>query len=231
MDEYPDDNIPNPVGNEHPLRGFMVGVGLLVGLALAVIGGCISCTAIPRDGEQTRTSITNAIRIVAEVAVQVREARRGREGEPSGVNSVDPGHIAKPSSSGGAPAILWKYGGFDGSHSIEDPNTQIGSVRMTANGMTYKWVKGGCENFGAKSREDADAALACFFYWDEASKSWIGGKADWLSTSRTSRDWENIRCRYNGWDPDKFFAAKRRAFCVVSKDGKKRTNLLETKEP
>ena len=91
--------------------------------------------------------------------------------------------------------------------------------------MSYAWAKGDLGNWGL-ARTDA-GALACAFYWSDEEQAWIGGKFDWISTSRLTRSWENVRERYNGWDPDAFFAAKRHAFCIVSKDGRKRTNLVE----
>lgn len=126
-----------------------------------------------------------------------------------------------------AGRLAFRYGGFDGSRAAEDPATQIGSLHISRSKLTYKWTQGNLRNWGLG---DADAgALACAFYWD--GSGWIGGKFDWISTSRTSRDWNNLNGRYNGWDPDAFWNAPKRAFCIVSRDGKRRTNLLETTEP
>lgn len=126
-----------------------------------------------------------------------------------------------------AETLDFRWGGFKGGNAVEDPGAQIGSVRMTSKGMSYKWKKGGCETLGATSRTDCDHTLVCAFFWDAKAKKWVGGKFDWISTSRLSRDWKNIRDGYAGWNADKFFAATRHAFCIVSKDGKRRTNLAE----
>ena len=133
-------------------------------------------------------------------------------------------------------AIDWRYGGFNGSGAVECPEAQIADLRIDARGMSYRWVKGGCEVFGATNVHDCDHALACAFWWDEAAQKWVGGKFDWISTSRTTRDWKNIYPgpdgkAYHGWEADKFFAAPKRAFCIVRKDGRLRTNLIETTEP
>ena len=124
-----------------------------------------------------------------------------------------------------APPIAWKYGGFDGSRAVETAAARIGSLRITSDGLSYKWEAGGCEALGATSRTDCDHTLACAFLFD--GSRWVGGKFDWISTSRTTRDFKNIRGRYHGWDPDKFFAAPKVAFCIMSADGKRRTNLIE----
>ena len=221
-----DDEIKSPVGNEHPIAGCVVGCAIIVIAAAAIVAICSSCTAAsPREG--SHTTITNAVRIVAEVAVQVREARRDAEGEPSGVNSADPGQTAKPKATDAAPAILWSYGRVDGSKAVESEEARIGSFRMSKNGMSYRWEKGGCEALGAKDRSDYSRTLACAFYFDETANAWVGGKFDFVSTSRTTRSWNNVNDGYRGWKPEKFWAAKRHAFCILSVDGKKRTNLAE----
>ena len=72
--------------------------------------------------------------------------------------------------------------------------------------------------------EKGPMIVAAIFFWD--GKKWIGGKFDWIDESRTTRDFKNIYGDYNGWSADAFFGAKRHAFCVVSADGKWRSNLI-----
>lgn len=124
-----------------------------------------------------------------------------------------------------APPIRWTCGGFDGSRAKETTDAQVGGVRMDAKGVRYKWTRGGCENLGAVSARDYSHTVACAFYWNGAE--WVGGKFDWISTSRTTRDFVNIKDGYHGWNWRAFVDAERRAFCVVSADGKRRTNLAE----
>lgn len=215
----------------NPIKGLIVGTGAMAAVVSAAwvsVSAC-SCTALPREGSHT-TVITNAVRIVAEVAVQVKEAR------DAAVEDAQPGET--PSAGGptasttAAPAnLVFRFGGVDGSRAVEDPNAQIADLRMTKSGMTYRWAAGGCENLGAKDRGDYSRTLACAFYWSEKEQAWIGGKFDFVSTSRTTRSWNNINDGYRRWDAKAFFAAPKRAFCIVSTDGRKRTNLLETEEP
>lgn len=143
---------------------------------------------------------------------------------------------ATPTATTAAAKLVYRFGGFNGGNAVETPDAQISSLRMSRNGLSYRWAKGGCEALGATSAGDCDHTLACAFYWSDAEGAWIGGKFDWISTSRTTRDFKNIHPgpdgkAYRGWRSDLFFAAPRRAFCIVSKDGKKRTNLLVTEEP
>ena len=153
-----------------------------------------------------------------------------RSSEPS--KPSEPSEPSEPFNSStlqpcNSSSIVWIYGGVDGSRAVEDPETQIRNLRMDANGLRYDWAKGGCENFGAASGTDYGSTLACAFYLDEAGRRWIGGKFDWISTSRTSRSFENVRAGYHGWDPEAFFHAKRHAFCILPANGKRRTNLIE----
>lgn len=141
----------------------------------------------------------------------------------------DPAPAEAPATAAPSGALVYRYGGFDGSRAAEDAATQIAGLHITRSRLSFKWAKGGCENLGATSRTDTDHTFACAFYWD--GSRWVGGKFDWISTSRTTRDFKNIDDHYHGWNPDAFWSAPRRAFCIVSRDGRKRTNLLETTEP
>ncbi len=101
---------------------------------------------------------------------------------------------------------------------------KIRSLSVSGKGMSYRWDSGGCENLGCKDAGDAHA-LACIFYKDSAGK-WKGGKFDWISTSRLTRDFANIEGHYNGWDSKGFASANKYAFVIVSQDGSKRTNVI-----
>ena len=59
--------------------------------------------------------------------------------------------------------------------------------------------------------------------------SWTGGKFDWISTSRLKRGFENVRDRYNGWEPAALDKASEFAFVIVAANGKKRTNVISAK--
>ena len=125
-----------------------------------------------------------------------------------------------------APTLVYRYGGFRGDKAVEDPETQIGGFSINRQKLSYKWTKGDLSKWGVTDPGDAGKALACAFFWSERERAWIGGKYDWISSNRLTRGLENIYSRYNGWDPDEFWAAPRRAFCIVDKAGNRRTNLV-----
>lgn len=199
--------------------------------AIAVAAAC-GCTSGP-DGiyidETVWVYATNRIDRAVERhssapggEVRVGEGRAQEEREGSRMTSSDD-RTEPPGAD--SLALDFRYGGFKGGGAKEDSRCRIGSFRMSLDGMSYKWVSGGCEALGATSREDYDHTVACAFYWD--GNKWVGGKFDWVSTSRTYRDFENIRTGYGGWDAVAFFRATKHAFCIVSADGKKRSNLIE----
>lgn len=115
------------------------------------------------------------------------------------------------------------WGGFKGGGAKLDSKARIYNLSVSSSGMSYKWLSGGCENLGASSSSDA-SCLACLFCLIDGS--WKGGKFDWISTSRTTRDFENVKGAYGGWDKSAISKASKFAFVIISKDGKKRTNVI-----
>lgn len=152
------------------------------------------------------------------------------EGRAQAEDAGDDAHAPQERRDGGAApepleALVWKYGGVDGSRATVDPKVVIGNLSSSRSGMRYVWVEGSLKQWGLA---DGDAeALACAFYRD--GETWVGGKFDWISTSRRARDYKNVEARYHGWEPEKFFAAKEHGFLILSKDGKKSSNFISCK--
>lgn len=121
--------------------------------------------------------------------------------------------------------LQWSYGGFRGQDAIKCEDTIIADLKIKSNGLSYRWVAGGCESLGASDRTDASATLACLFCL--IGGKWQGGKFDWISTSRVTRDFHNIETSYHGWDADAISKASAYRFVIVSKNGKRRTNVIE----
>ena len=119
--------------------------------------------------------------------------------------------------------LEWSYGGFRGGSAKLAARPRISSLSVASSGMSYAWVSGGCENLGASSAGDANCIAALFYLVDG---QWRGGKFDWISTNRLTRDFKNIKDGYHGWPPDAISKGKSFAFVIVSQDGKKRTNVI-----
>ena len=136
--------------------------------------------------------------------------------------------VPPPGASAGddvSPSLLdWCWGGVRGGGARLDDRARIAGLRVSASGLSYRWTAGGCEDLGAASRDDYSRTVACLFC--RVGGRWRGGKFDWVSTSRTSRDLKNVRAGYNGWRPDAIEAADAYALVIVSADGRRRTNII-----
>lgn len=121
--------------------------------------------------------------------------------------------------------LAWDYGGLNASNAELVDGATIGSLNVSSSGMSYQWVSGGCENLDASNSHDNANCVAAFFVKD-SSGSWRGGKIDWISTDRLTRDFKNIKSGYNGWKRDAVETATGYAFVIVTQDGSKRTNVI-----
>ena len=140
---------------------------------------------------------------------------------------------ATPSTSANDDAVdysllQWSYGGFKGGSAKLSNKARIKNLKVSSSGMSYAWASGGCEDLGASSREDYKHTVACLFV--RVGGAWRGGKFDWVSTSRTSRDFKNIAEKgYQGWPKNSIGSADAYAFVIVGGDGKWRTNVITCK--
>ena len=131
---------------------------------------------------------------------------------------------AQPTSADAVDFSLleWRWGGVNGSKASPVAGCEIGSLKVTSSKLTYKWVSGGCVQLGALRKSVANC-LACLFCLIDGR--WVGGKFDWISTSRTSRDLNNIIGGYNGWDKNAIGKADAYAFVIISDGGRLRSNV------
>lgn len=126
------------------------------------------------------------------------------------------------------PDFDWGYGGFRGGKSVwgGDPENGtgpvIGDLKMGKDGLSFEY-ENGLAGWGLAN--DEAGALACLFVKDNDG-NWVGGKFDWISTSRRTRDFTNIYNGYNGWDLSNVPKTTTAAFVIVSKDGKWRSNVI-----
>ena len=218
------------LSDESPIKGPLIGLG-----ASFVFGFCwivVACSSVHVTSAQSSpatraAAVSNAVN-TATLLLDAAWAHWVKQ-HPQDDPAVAEAAAADPASTEAAaiaagPRLDFRFGGFRGGGAAEDPATQIRDFRMDRNGMRYAWAKGDLGNWGL-ARESA-GALICAFYFDEKERRWIGGKFEWISTSRLTRSWENVYAGYNGWQAQPFFSAKRHAICIVSADGRRRTNLL-----
>ncbi len=127
--------------------------------------------------------------------------------------------------SGDFSSFQWVYGGFNGSNAQETSAT-ISNLKMQGGGLSYKWAGDTLRSWGI-SDGDCNGALICLFVQNNKGQ-WVGGKFDWISTSRTTRDLENVFHHYLGWNLSDVPNPCKAAMVIVSIDGKKRTNVITT---
>ena len=120
-------------------------------------------------------------------------------------------------------SLKWTFGGFRGERAVLDV-PRIGSLAFNGvRGLSYRWIGRTLDAWGLSHSQAG--ALACLFV-QRADGSWIGGKFDWISTSRTTRDFKNIFAGYAGWDLIGVPNPCRAAFVIVSSDGRLRSNVI-----
>ena len=202
----------------------VLAVGVL--LAVATVAGCVFTGCALLD------TVASDERVQAEFdrAVERIRAALDRPDDGGTVETPTAPQPEEPTAPGATvdavaySALKWNMGGFNGARAVRHDGVEIGSLNVGRDGMSYRWVRGGCETIGATSRGDAGHTLACLFYLD-ASGKWQGGKFDWISTSRTTRDFKNIHSGYNGWNAAEFDAATEFAFVIVGTGGR-RSNVI-----
>ena len=203
-------------------RVLAIGVLLIVGAAVAfLLSGCALLDTVASD-ERVQAEFDRA---VERIRIALDKPDDGGTVEtPTAPQPEEPTAPGATVDAVDYASLRWNMGGFSGSKAARHEGVEIGSLSVQSNGMSYRWVRGGCEQLGAGSRGDASKTLACIFYIDKSGR-WTGGKFDWISTSRTTRDFKNIHGGYNGWNAAEFDAAREFAFVIVGTGGR-RTNVI-----
>lgn len=119
--------------------------------------------------------------------------------------------------------LKWEFGGFNGTEA-EAYGVMIGDLEMDKNGLSFEYDLD-LSNWGVEDDDDSGQALACMFVLDNDGQ-WVGGKFEWISTSRETRSFTNINAAYKGWDLSNVPSTTTAAFVIVSADGKRRSNVI-----
>ena len=206
--------------DENDNHEYWNGLAILAGAAAALCAALLLCGC---------STIRDAVD-------EYRDWRDSQTNAPAVPPAVPPGAPDAPPATPGTPtqpdtpaadeadysAFSWAYGGFNGSRAaLSEP--RIASLRMNGmSGLSYRWAGPNLSAWGI-AHTDA-AALACLFV-QRADGSWVGGKFDWISSSRTTRDFKNLG-GYNGWTLAGIPNPCRAAFVIVSADGRRRSNVI-----
>ncbi len=207
---------------------------LIVVAIVATVAAITGCTtdagtgdAIVRIPAAVVDAVTDAAQRAAEAIQQTQTAAEPGEAviDTPAASEPAPGTTAPPTDDADEVPfadLKWTCGGFNGGSAKECPAVQIGSLKVSSSGMSYKYTTASLSVWGL-AKDDA-GALACLFV--RRNGAWTGGKFDWISSSRLSRDFKNISGGYNGWPTDAIGTADAYAFVIVSENGKKRTNVI-----
>lgn len=192
--------------------------------ALLLAAGC----GTPPDWTVAEITGTNAV-LRAMGKAQATEIAQG-EGAATPTQADEPSSGTQPSASPASSdavdfaSLEWAWGGFNGSNAKLTEGAEIGSLKVTADGMSYKWVKGGCEQLD-KSCSHSNPCCTCALFCLVDGK-WVGGKWEHISTDRTTRDFKNVKKGYGGWDAFALGKATAYAFVILDDGAKKRTNII-----
>lgn len=225
------------------LGGIMHGhLGAILAAALLALAGCavppdetvvdewfwaprdpIAYTVIPKgDAEVTRENASDPA--TESSGQQVPGASSDVAGSVSSTSVT-----AAPASGAAVAEVVsldWRYGGFKGGKSVEDSRCRISKLKVGKDSLSLHWDTKIPADWNRETSEKGRLIVVAAFYQDSSGR-WVGGKFDWIDESRSSRSLENVLGGYGGWDGAAWSAAKRHAACVVSADGKYRSNLLE----
>jgi len=199
----------------------LVALAATVGAAMATLSGCIIQSG---EGEWRELVAPH----YAALTNKLDQASAAHESPAAQGEAVE---IKAPPSETDAisfESMQWCYGGFYGANAERVNGCVIADLKISGSGMSYRWQEGDCAPLGAPNRGDAICIAALFV--KGADGEWRGGKFEWIGTSRTTRSFGNIEGEYHGWPPDSIKTAHGYAFCIVSKDGKRRSNVIATED-
>ena len=128
--------------------------------------------------------------------------------------------------------LNFSFGGVNGSRAVCS-GVVIAGLSATGSPpdghLSFRYVKN-LRAWGYTDDRDAPA-LACFFV-KRSDGTWVGGKMDWIGTSRTSRDFHNLHPGpdgrgYSGWTLSGVPNPCECAFLILKSDGKRRSNVIK----
>lgn len=117
-------------------------------------------------------------------------------------------------------SLNWSYGGVNGSGASQD-GVVIADLACSKDGMSFRYVT----DMSAWGRRRGEAADYCCFFVQKSDGTWVGGKFDWISSSRTTRDFAHLR-GYNGWTLSGVPNPCNVAFLILNHDCKRRSNVI-----
>ena len=198
------------------MRNWRLATGLLTVLILV---GCES-------DEQSGNFWNEEEKPAPAAAPAGNQNNQGSQNNANVQNAGTTGNSGTAASTAGDEApfssFRFTYGGFKGSGaSLSEP--RIANLRISGGSMSYSWAGPTLAAWGLGNSEAG--AICCLFVKNSAG-AWIGGKFDWISTSRTSRSLGHVTGGYEGWSLSGVPNPCEAAFVIVNAGGSRRTNVI-----
>jgi hypothetical protein len=180
-------------------------------------------TVVPRDAASSQDPATPS---TEESGNGGDAAESGSSDDPAtGGSGSDAGASSGVAGSSSSVVLDFRFGGFRGGKAVEDSRCRISKLKVGKDSLSINWGTKIPDDWARDKGEKGPLIVVAAFY--KSGDAWIGGKFDWIDESRSSRSLENIKGGYGGWDGAAFTSAKTHAVCVVSADGRFRSNLIE----
>ncbi len=164
------------------------------------------------------SSSSSSSKAPASSSAQNPTSTKGGESSGSGSGSADAPAAGDQVSFG---ALKWRFGGVNGA-GAKSSGVAISGASFSSGGMSFKYIRD-LSAWGYSS--GALGGYACLFV-QNSSGTWVGGKFDWISSSRRSRDFNNVYSGYAGWSLSGVPNPCNAAFVILSPDAKKRSNVI-----
>jgi hypothetical protein len=188
-------------------------------LALALLVGCESADVDGNFWQQEQAAAAPAAPQPATPAAEQPSSGT----QPSGNTPAPP--APAPSTAGDEvsfSSLRFTYGNFNGARAgLSSP--RIANLRFSSNALSYSWAGPNLSSWGMSAGQ-ADAI--CCLFLQNSGGAWVGGKFDWISSSRTTRDLNHVRGGYGGWSLGGIPNPSRAAFVIISADGRRRSNVI-----
>jgi len=148
----------------------------------------------------------------------------------SSTTSVSSGTSTSSAGSGQAAAsadqvsfgsLNWTFGGVRGA-GAKATGVSISGLHLSRDGLSFSYQKD-LSAWGYSS--SSISGVACLFV-QKSNGQWVGGKFDWISSSRRSRDFKNVYSGYEGWSLAGVPNPCQAAFVILSSDCRKRSNVI-----
>ncbi len=142
-------------------------------------------------------------------------------GSASGATATDAGETPASPDQMDYGMLKWSYGGVSG-RGYAASGVSISGLRVSGRNLSFRYNT----NLSAWGYStDAVGGYACLFVQKEDG-SWVGGKFDWISSSRSSRGLENVFGGYGGWNLKGVPNPCPAAFVILDANKKRRSNVI-----